>query len=98
MCTPDVYIRYCKFPPHIGGMVIPNDDYTFDIYVNETYSEARRRKVITHELEHIRRDHFYRDIPITVKEAEASAAPPYSDCELANEFFIDKVLANVDEA
>jgi hypothetical protein len=79
-------------------MVVPNDDYTFDIYVNESYSETRQRKVISHELEHIKRDHFYRDIPITVKEAEASAAPPISDCELADEFFIDKVLAPVDEA
>ncbi|NCB52201.1 MAG: hypothetical protein EOM54_10010 [Clostridia bacterium] len=73
-------------------MVVPNDDYTFDIYVNETFSEIRQREVIAHELEHIKRDHFYREIPITLKEAEADAAPPVSDCELADEYYLYKAL------
>ena len=92
MCTPDVFIRLCSFPPHVGGMVVPNEDCTFDIYVNDTFSEERRREVIAHELEHIRRDHFYRDISITEKEAEADAAPPVSVRDLADEYYLYKAL------
>ena len=67
MRIPDYYVRFVDFPPTVLGATIPNDD--------------ARRETLRHELEHMARDHFYRDAPVAAQEAEArgetvSAVPP----------------------
>lgn len=59
MWTPDYYVRYVKLPRKIDSLVIPNDDGTFDIYINSEHTEERQKYWLEHELEHIRQDHFY---------------------------------------
>lgn len=71
MWTPEYFVRCLPFPPGVHALVQPNEDGSFDIYVNEYFDEARQRRAIEHELEHIRRDHFYGDIDLAEREAEA---------------------------
>ena len=58
MWTPDYYVRLVELPPAIDGTVVPNDDGSFDIYLNSRNPEEKRRIWLEHELEHIRLDHF----------------------------------------
>lgn len=52
-------------------MTLPNDDCTFDIYINANLPEEWQRQALDHELEHIRRDHFYNEDPVWLNEQEA---------------------------
>ena len=67
----DYYVRLVPFPATVEGAVVPNNDGSFDIYINEALSEERRRQTLEHELSHLRREHFYLDIPIDRIERQA---------------------------
>lgn len=72
MWEPDYFVRLVAFPCKIDGVTIPNDDGSFDIYINSLLSEEKRNQKLQHELEHIRRDHFYSLQSICSVEAEAN--------------------------
>lgn len=69
----DYFVRLVPFPPGpIDGAVTPNDDGTFSIYIDSNADDAHRMAALEHELEHIRRDHFYDDdVPVEIIELEA---------------------------
>ena len=67
----DAYIRLVSLPPRVEGVTLPNDDGSFDIYINARLSPARRQETLEHELRHIRGDHFYLDMPIARMERQA---------------------------
>ncbi len=68
----DHYIRRLPFPNRsVRAATFPNDDGTFDIYLNTLYPAEEQETALRHELEHIRLGHFYSDAPIRRKEAEA---------------------------
>lgn len=68
----NIFIRLVKLPSDsVRAVTIPNDDGTFDIYINARLPEELQRKALEHELNHIRKDHFYNDDPIWVNEEEA---------------------------
>jgi len=70
--TEEYYIRRIAFPNSaVKAATFPNDDGTYDIYVNARLSESEQQKAIEHELRHIRLGHFRSDAPIEQKEAEA---------------------------
>lgn len=58
-------------PNGVEGVTLPNEDATFDIYINSHLSEARRQKVLAHELRHIKKNHLYDARPVWLNEAEA---------------------------
>ena len=66
-----IFIRIVPLPHCIRAVTIPNDDVTFDIYVNESLPDEWREKALQHELNHIRMDHFYKSGPVARKEKEA---------------------------
>lgn len=71
----DYFVRVIPFPNYaVKGAVMPNDDGTFSIYINSKLSPAERRRTIRHELAHIRRNHFYRQISKAQAEKEARSA------------------------
>ena len=78
MRIPDHFVRLVRLPPRIRGVTVPNDDGTFSIYINDLYGDETRQKALSHELEHLARDHFYAAAPIAAQEAEAggAAVPP----------------------
>lgn len=67
-----IFVRLIRFPSTaVRAVTLPNDDGTFDIYINERLPEELRQEALEHELKHIRKDHFYNDDPVWVNEAEA---------------------------
>ena len=76
MWTPEYSVRYIDLPCKVDGVTIPNDDGTFDIYINSRHSVEHQAESLEHELEHIMRNHFYDDIrPVAQLEAEADRTP-----------------------
>lgn len=66
-----VFVRLVSLPEAVKAVVLPNDDGTFDIYINANLPEELQIRALEHELEHIRRDHFYNDDPVWLNEQEA---------------------------
>jgi hypothetical protein len=67
----DYYTRLVDFPITVGGVSVPNSDGSFDIYINANYSFLRQQQVLEHELQHIRKEHFYLDMPVSLMERQA---------------------------
>ena len=76
MWTPDYFVRLVELPRTVNGVTLPNDDGTFDIYLNSLLTEDEQRTALEHEIEHIIQDHFYNDVkPLRQIEAEADKKP-----------------------
>lgn len=71
---PQVFIRTIPLPYTVHGLVTPNDDGTYNIYLNENLPEEARRHYLSHELAHISGDHLYDDRPVEELEREADKA------------------------
>lgn len=67
----NIFVRTIPLPDTVRAVVLPNDDSTFDIYINANLPEELQHKALDHELEHIRRDHLYNDDPVWLNEQEA---------------------------
>lgn len=55
----DYIVRTVDLPPAIGGVVTPNDDGTFSIYINARQSVDRQLAAFKHEVDHIAENDFY---------------------------------------
>ena len=55
----DYFVRVVDLPPSIGGMVSPNDDGTFSVYINARKSAEKQKKSLAHEVKHITSEDFY---------------------------------------
>ena len=77
MWTPEYFVRLVPLPATIDGLTIPNDDGTFDVYINASHCEAKQQESLAHEIKHIMEDHFYQDTKAVAQlEQEASASEP----------------------
>lgn len=96
----DYYVRLVALPQAVEGVSVPNNDGSFDVYINSLLGEQRRQEVLEHELNHIRREHFYLDMSLRLMERQAEGEhvnvvlhPPagfipcfYSEASLAHWF------------
>ena len=64
----DYFVYYDVFPLAIRGLVTPNDDGTFRIYLNSRYPLSVLQKTLRHEVDHVENDDFYNNCPIEVVE------------------------------
>lgn len=64
----DFFVRVINLPVGVGGVVTPNDDGTFSIYVNARNTRERQKKSCDHEVGHIRNDDFWNGK--TIEEVE----------------------------
>ena len=68
----NIFVRTVPLPEAVRAVVLPNDDGTFDIYINESLPPERQEDALRHELRHITKDHLYDDIsPVEQLEREA---------------------------
>ena len=67
----DVFIRFIPLPATVEGVTVPNPDFTFDVYINSNLCPRKQEETVEHELNHIKKDHFYDLNPVWVNEAEA---------------------------
>jgi Zn-dependent peptidase ImmA (M78 family) len=66
----DYTVRLIPFPVYnVGGMVTPNPDGSFSVYINSNLSQERQKQALEHELDHIRNNDFYNGKPIQEVEA-----------------------------
>ena len=73
----DYYVRPVALPRRVEGVTVPNDDGSFSIYINSLLSEEKQKNVLRHELEHIKKEHFYIDMPIERMERQADGETVY---------------------
>lgn len=66
-----IFVRMVVLPETVPAVTIPNDDGTFDVYINANLPEFLQNRALQHELEHIRLDHFYNEDPVAKNEEEA---------------------------
>ena len=67
----DTYVRLVPLPMKVEGVTLPNDDGSFDIYINSRLSPAMQQETLQHELRHIRHEHFYLDMDLRRMERQA---------------------------
>lgn len=68
----DYFVYVVDFPDcRAGGMVMPNDDGTFSVYLNARLTRDQNAASAAHERRHIAHGDFYRDAPVETLEAEA---------------------------
>lgn len=67
----NIFVRMIALPLSVRAVTLPNNDATFDIYVNAALPEELQEKALAHELEHIKRNHFYDENPVVQNEREA---------------------------
>lgn len=51
MWTTDYYVRYISLPLSVDGVTVPNNDGTFDIYLNVNHSEVTQKRKLEHEID-----------------------------------------------
>jgi len=73
----EYYIRRLDFPNRsVKAATFPNDDGTYDIYLNTLYPPEVQEDALRHELRHIEFGHFQSRKSIRRKEAEADGLIP----------------------
>ena len=75
----DYYVRTVALPIAVEGVSVPNDDGTFDIYINARLPQEKQEEVLAHELRHLEAEHFYVDIPLRVAEQQADTGKMYEE-------------------
>ncbi len=81
----DYFVRLVDMPGSVGGACNPNDDGTFNIYLNARHATDRDRLVedYIHEFEHLENDDLYGDKEIALIEGRPLPPPPAPDPEPA---------------
>ena len=64
----DYFVYYAPFPLSVRGVVTPNDDGTFSIFINSRLNDLEKRKAYRHEVHHIENDDFYNGRPLQLIE------------------------------
>lgn len=68
----DYFLHYAQFPNRANpSAVFPNDDGTYDIYLNTLYSMGELQIWLEHELRHLTKNHLYSNQPIRAIEIQA---------------------------
>ena len=57
----DYFIRLIPLPSAVGGVLTPNDDGTFSMYLNQDHDSETMLDDYMHEFLHIVNDDFYGD-------------------------------------
>jgi len=65
----EIFIRIIKIPT--PGVTVLDEDGNYNVYLSDELTYEERRKVADHEMEHIKREHFYQDKPVEQCEREA---------------------------
>jgi hypothetical protein len=69
-----IIIRIIDLPETVKGFTVKDENDDYNVYINAKLSEDARADAWRHEIEHIRKDHFYNQMPVWEKEQEAKTA------------------------
>lgn len=65
-----VIIRLIDLPETVRGFTVKDENDDYNIYINARLSEDGRAAAFRHEVDHIRRGHFYDQKTVAEKEQE----------------------------
>ena len=60
----DFHVYYMKLPLSVRGVVTPNEDDTYSIFLNSLYPDSVHVKTFHHEINHIKNEDFTNELPI----------------------------------
>ena len=60
----DYFVRLIDLPPKVGGVCSPNEDGTFNVYLNSRKDREHHIDSYFHEVDHIEGEDFWNDKPI----------------------------------
>lgn len=66
-------LRLAPLPARVNAVTVVDNNGDFNIYVNEALSIEEQRRAYKHELEHIRRNHLFVNMPVAECEEEAGS-------------------------
>ena len=69
----NIHVHYMDFPTTVGGRTVPNEDGSFDVFINSRYGYNGQRKALEHELRHIQSGDFDSDKTDDVQTKEMIA-------------------------
>ena len=69
----EIITRVVDMPTEIKGITILDDEGNYNVYINDRLSHDMRHEVYEHEIAHIKRNDFHRDVDIRVKEQDEVA-------------------------
>lgn len=65
----DVFVRYSEELPYgVHGMVMPDENGDYNIYINPHLSIEKRNRAAKHEMAHIRNGNFDNGIPVDCRK------------------------------
>lgn len=65
-----IFIRGVELPGKVRGVTVKIGD-DFFVLINTCLCESVQRKAVKHEIQHIKKDHFYDEKPVIINELEA---------------------------
>ena len=71
----DIFIRYINMELSVPAVTQIDSNGDYNVYINARLGYAQQQQAKEHELRHITGDHFYRNSPVTLDEAEADLKP-----------------------
>jgi hypothetical protein len=66
----DIFIRLTQFPDRVKAMTVVDENSDYNIYINSTLSQDEMKKAYLHELQHIEKKHFDKEISVAQAEGE----------------------------
>ena len=70
----DFFVRVLDLPPRVGGFCSPNEDGTYNVYLNSRKDRQHNIDSYFHEIDHIEGDDFWNELPI--EEVEGLGSKP----------------------
>lgn len=69
----DIILRYVPMPVSIPAVTSTDENGDYNVYINCNLGYLAQERAKCHELEHINKNHFYRNSSVAQDEAEAEA-------------------------
>lgn len=66
-----IILRTIPLPAAVEGVTVKDENDDYNVYLNARLGEGARRRVLAHELRHIRHGHFFADAPVEEDERDA---------------------------
>jgi hypothetical protein len=65
-----VVVREARFPYKVYGVVVPDTDDNYNVYINGNISDNKKIEAVTHEMKHIQRGDCHSEEDCAVIEGD----------------------------
>ncbi len=70
----NIIVRVIDLPDTVPGVTVLDEEGDYNVYINAKLSHDNSRLTLNHELNHIKKSHFYTDKSVQECEKEANAS------------------------